>query len=128
MQLLVWPVRFVCWRFCLCVCKKIQNTEEIQRTLFNWTKQDKTCIFSRRSFFQATYNIKTKNKQLIQVKCARFVLSHPMQMRSFNSLCVLYLFFRTLAVNSVSDLCVCKLTSEVCNMAPTALSTYCIIY
>ena len=39
--------------------KKIQNTQKIKRTLLNWTKQDKTCKFSRKSsFFQATYNIK----------------------------------------------------------------------
>ena len=28
---------------------QIQNTEEIKRALFNWTKQDKTCKFSRKS-------------------------------------------------------------------------------
>ena len=27
--------------------KKIQNTQEIKRMLFNWTKQDKTCKYSR---------------------------------------------------------------------------------
>ena len=33
--------------------KKIQNTQEIKRTLFNWTKQDKTCKFSRKSSFSS---------------------------------------------------------------------------
>ena len=39
----------------------IQNTQEIKRTLFNWTKQDKTCKFSRKSlmpfFFHQPPNI-----------------------------------------------------------------------
>ena len=29
----------------------IQNTQEIKRTLFNWTKQDRRCKFSRKSSF-----------------------------------------------------------------------------
>ena len=29
-------------------CLLIQNTQEIKRTLFNWTNQDKTCKFSRK--------------------------------------------------------------------------------
>ena len=37
-------------------------------------------------------------------KFARFVLFRLIEKRSFNLLCVLDLFFRTLAVNSVSDL------------------------
>ena len=36
-------------------------------------------------------------------KFARFVLFRPIKKRSFNLLCVWDLFFRTLAVNSVSD-------------------------
>ena len=38
-------------------------------------------------------------------KFARFVLLRLIKKRSFNLLCVLDLFFRTLAVNSVSDFC-----------------------
>ena len=43
--------------------KKIQNTQEIKRTLFNWTKQDKTYKFSRKSSFSSyvqEQNWKTK--------------------------------------------------------------------
>ena len=31
--------------------KKTKDTEGIKRTLFNWTKQGKTCKFSRKSSF-----------------------------------------------------------------------------
>ena len=31
-------------------CLFIQNTQEMKRTLFNWTKQDKTCKTCQRSF------------------------------------------------------------------------------
>ena len=59
-----------------------QNTQEIKRTLFNWTKHNKTCTFSRKSsflfffflllFFQATYS-KNRNKLLIQlILCQMF--------------------------------------------------------
>ena len=41
--------------------KKIQNTREIKRTLFNWTKQDKTCKFSRKSSFSSS--IQHKNRK-----------------------------------------------------------------
>ena len=33
--------------------KKIQNTQEIKRALFNWMEQDKTCKFSRKSSFSS---------------------------------------------------------------------------
>ena len=46
--------------------KKIQNTQEIKRMLFIWTKQDKMPNFWESPLFQATYNIKTE-KQLIQL-------------------------------------------------------------
>ena len=39
--------------------KTIQNTQEIKRTLFHWTKQGKTCTFFRRSSFHTMYNIKS---------------------------------------------------------------------
>ena len=34
--------------------------KRIKRMLFNWTKQDKTCKFSRKSSFSSAYNIKTE--------------------------------------------------------------------
>ena len=37
------------------------NTQEIKRTLFNWTKQNKTCKFSRKSSFSSY--VQHKNKQ-----------------------------------------------------------------
>ena len=43
---------------------KIQNTQEIKRTLLNWTKQDKTRKFSRKSSFSSYVqhkNRKTNN-------------------------------------------------------------------
>ena len=46
---------------------------------------------------------KTCKKDDYIEKFARFVLFRPIKKRSFNLLCVLDLFFRTLAVNSVSD-------------------------
>ena len=42
----------------------LQNTQEIKRTFFNWTKQDKTGKFSRRPVFQATYNIKAEKQTI----------------------------------------------------------------
>ena len=44
---------------------KIQNTQEIKRMLFNWTKQDKTCTFLRKSSFSSY--VQHKDKQLIQL-------------------------------------------------------------
>ena len=41
--------------------EKIQNTQDIKRTLFNSTKQDKTCKFSRKSSFSSY--VQQKNKQ-----------------------------------------------------------------
>ena len=43
---------------------QIQNTQEIKRTLFNWTKQDKMCKFLRCPLFQATYNTKTEKQSM----------------------------------------------------------------
>ena len=43
--------------------KKIQNTREIKRTIFNWTKQDKTCKFSRKSSFSSYVQHKNRKKQ-----------------------------------------------------------------
>ena len=40
----------------------IQNTQEIKRTLFNWTKQDKTCKFSRKSSFSSY--VQHKNRKI----------------------------------------------------------------
>ena len=48
--------------------KKIQNTQEIKRTLLNWTKQDKTWTFSKKSAFSSYVQDKNrKYKQLIQL-------------------------------------------------------------
>ena len=41
--------------------KKIQNAQEIKRTLFIWTKQEKTCKFSRKSSFSS--DIQHKNRK-----------------------------------------------------------------
>ena len=41
--------------------REIQNTQEIKRTLFNWTKQDKTCKFSSKSSFSSY--IQHKNRK-----------------------------------------------------------------
>ena len=46
-------------------CSMIQNTQEIKRTLFNETKQDKTCTFSRKSFFfKLCTTTKTENQTI----------------------------------------------------------------
>ena len=46
-----------------------KNKQEIKRTLFNWTKQDKTCKFSRKSSFSSYVQHKNrrKKKRLIQL-------------------------------------------------------------
>ena len=53
--------------------KKIQNTQEIKRTLFNWTKQDKTCTFSRKSSFSSYIQHKKpttiNSAYLVSVRC-----------------------------------------------------------
>ena len=41
--------------------------KRLKRTLFDWTKQDKTCEFSRKSSFPS--NRQHKNKQLIDLAC-----------------------------------------------------------
>ena len=54
-----------------------QNTQEIKRTFFNRTKQDKMCNFRRSPLFQATYYIKTEktttvnSTYLVSVGCGR---------------------------------------------------------
>ena len=48
--------------------KVIQTTQEIKRALFNWTKQDKTCKFSRKCSFPSYVQHKNRKKtQLIQL-------------------------------------------------------------
>ena len=50
------------------VLKKIQNTQEIKTTLFNYTKQDKSCKFSRNSSFSSyvqQYNRKPLNQLVL---------------------------------------------------------------
>ena len=55
--------------------KKIQNTQEIKRTLFDWTKKDNTCTFLKKSSFSSyVQNKQTKQKkqqQLIQLILCR---------------------------------------------------------
>ena len=48
----------------------IQNTQEIKRTLFNWTKQDKIWTFSRKSSFSSY--VQQKNKQF-NLSCASWM-------------------------------------------------------
>ena len=52
--------------------KKIQNTQERKITLFNWTKQDKTCKFSREWSFSNYVQHKNRKKQLIQLILCQF--------------------------------------------------------
>ena len=56
--------------------KKNRNTQEVKRTLFNWTKQDKTCKFSRKSSFSSYVQHKNRQKKkssiyLVSVGCGR---------------------------------------------------------
>ena len=56
------------------------------------------------SYLRSKTHKRLKERFLIgRNRTARFVLFGPIKKRSFNLLCVLDLFFRTLAVNSVSD-------------------------
>ena len=50
---------------------KIQNTQEIKRTLFNQTKQDKTCKFSRKSSV-SSYVQQYNREQLNQLILCHF--------------------------------------------------------
>ena len=54
--------------------KKIQNTQGIKRTLFDWMKQDKMCTFLRKSSFSSYVqhkNRKTNNSTyLVSVRCS----------------------------------------------------------
>ena len=62
----LWPVHSL--KLVTCSHLEIQNTQESRRTFFNWTKQDKMCNFSRKSFFvKLRTTEKQKNKQLIQL-------------------------------------------------------------
>ena len=54
--------------------RQIQNTQEIKRTHFNWTKQDKTRTFSRNSSFSSYVQHKTEKRAinptyLVSVRC-----------------------------------------------------------
>ena len=88
--------------------------------MFNWTKQEKTCTFSRKSSFSSyvvslvpfsfhqpptsnwhkmcwtncfsVFMLQIAWKRLLPRKVARFVLFRPIKKRSFNLLCVLDLF------------------------------------
>ena len=53
----------------ICGLRMIQNTQEIKRTLCNWTKQDKMCKFSRKTSFSSYVQHKkttTENKQTVK--------------------------------------------------------------
>ena len=50
----------------------LQNTLEIKRTLFNWTKQDKTCKFSRKSSFPSYVQHKNSRKKIRLLNCLFF--------------------------------------------------------
>ena len=65
--------------------KKIQNSQEIKRTLFNWTKQDKMCKFSRKSSFSSYifFMLYIAWKRGLPQKCVHFVLFHPLKRCSF---------------------------------------------
>ena len=75
--------------------KRSQNTQEIKRTLFNRTEQDKTCVQDK---------MYVARKRWLHRKFARFVLFRLIKKRSFNLLCVLDLFFSECWQSTVSDL------------------------
>ena len=54
---------------CLCSEKKRSKTHKrLKQTLFNWTKQDKTCEFLRKSSFSKLHTTKKqKNKQSVHL-------------------------------------------------------------
>ena len=57
------------------VLKKRSKTHEIKRTLFNWTKQDKTCKFLKKSSFSTYVQQKTRktnySTHLVSFGCGR---------------------------------------------------------
>ena len=51
------------------------HKRRLKRTLFNWTKQDKTCTFSRKSSFSKLHTIeKQKNKLSIHLAYVSLIL------------------------------------------------------
>ena len=90
---------------------RIQNTQKISLVPFsvcqpptsNWHKTSWiNCSFVL-CFFLSVFMLYVARKRELPRKFARFVLFRPIKKRSFNLLCVLVLFFRTLVVSSVSD-------------------------
>ena len=58
----------ICHNQCVVTILLVQNTQEIKRTLFYQTKQDKTCKFSRKSSFSSyvqQYNRKRLNQLIL---------------------------------------------------------------
>ena len=71
--------------------KKNQNTQEIKRTLFSWTKQDKTCKFSRKSSFSSY--VQQKNRQVTHTFSCNIYSSI-----SFHFFLHLFFFWRRLSM------------------------------
>ena len=76
----------------------IQNTQEIKRTLFNWTKQDKTCKFLRKSSFSSYVQHKNRKRNsstyFVSAECGRLaeaILINPLHTGSFSLLQTVYL-------------------------------------
>ena len=102
--------------FKLCTKEKQKNKQLIQLILcqldVGWWRKEKgtrlTDVKKKKSVCFPVFMLCVALGRGLLRKFARFVLFHPIkkQQRSFNLLCVLdlFFFFRTLAVNSVSDL------------------------
>ena len=64
----------------------------MKRTLFNWTKQDKTCKFSRKSSFSSYVQHKNRRKKnsstyLVSVGCGRLVEGNGQETESLFLCC-----------------------------------------
>ena len=66
-------VIFRTWQTPLLKSLKIQNTQEIKRTLFYSTKQDKTCKFSRKSSFSTFLSCFVQLKSVLLISCVFWI-------------------------------------------------------
>ena len=103
-------VIFRTWQTPLLKSLKIQNTQEIKRTLFYSTKQDKTCKFSRKSSFSTFLSCFVQLKSVLLISCVFWIFfsehlqSTLFQIFFFSSFClalvedVIGAFFNSLSV------------------------------
>ena len=89
--------------------KRTQNTHEIKRTLFDWTKRDKTWKFSRKSFFSSYVqqrNRRGKKHNKFSLSCVRWMREAGRRKRARDSR----------VVHSLKK----KTSSKICTFCPVS--------